>query len=150
MNKLTEFLKYNLWANRETLKKLKDEKVVPPKVWKLYSHIIASQKVWYERCAEPEGPKIQPWTLLSREEIKQLTESTNQLWESLLNSKSRDEFKEVIKYHNTKGKEFFNTLEDILIHVLNHSNYHRAQINLLLRENGFKPVVTDYIFYHRK
>ena len=37
----------------------------------------------------------------------------------------------------------------IMIHLVNHSSYHRAQIAMLLRQNGFEPVNTDFITYDR-
>jgi uncharacterized damage-inducible protein DinB len=40
-------------------------------------------------------------------------------------------------------------VEQIMIHLVNHSSYHRGQIAMLLRQNGFEPVNTDYITYDR-
>jgi uncharacterized damage-inducible protein DinB len=36
-----------------------------------------------------------------------------------------------------------------MIHLVNHSTYHRAQIAILLRQQGFEPVNTDFITYDR-
>lgn len=35
-------------------------------------------------------------------------------------------------YSNIKGEKFTSTLDDILIHVFNHSTYHRGQVALLV------------------
>jgi uncharacterized damage-inducible protein DinB len=36
-----------------------------------------------------------------------------------------------------------------MIHLVNHSSYHRAQIAMLLRQKGFEPINTDFITYDR-
>ena len=36
-----------------------------------------------------------------------------------------------------------------MIHLVNHSSYHRAQIALLLRQKGYEPINTDFITYDR-
>ncbi|WP_111881753.1 DinB family protein [Aequorivita sp. CIP111184] len=33
--------------------------------------------------------------------------------------------------------------------MINHSTYHRVQIINQLKEDGLKPIETDYIFYKR-
>jgi len=53
------------------------------------------------------------------------------------------------EYHNSKGTAFENSIFEMLFQAVNHSTYHRGQINSLLRQNGIEPVVTDYIFYKR-
>lgn len=56
---------------------------------------------------------------------------------------------EIIEYKNSTGKTFQNSRYDILIHVLNHGTYHRAQIATELRGHGIEPINTDYITYMR-
>ena len=36
-----------------------------------------------------------------------------------------------------------------MIHLVNHSSYHRAQIAMLLRQKGMEPINTDFITYDR-
>ncbi len=55
----------------------------------------------------------------------------------------------VINFKNTKGLVFNDNIRDILFHVINHSNYHRAQIATEFRQNGLDPIVTDYILHKR-
>lgn len=52
---------------------------------------------------------------------------------------------DVVKYSNTKGQEFSNSLYDILLHLFNHGTYHRGQIATDMRRNGLEPLNTDYI-----
>lgn len=55
----------------------------------------------------------------------------------------------IIEYQNSKQQNFKNSLEDILIHLLNHGTYHRAQLAMDLRQHGLEPINTDYINFVR-
>jgi uncharacterized damage-inducible protein DinB len=41
-----------------------------------------------------------------------------------------------------------NTLRDLLIHVINHSTYHRGQVAAMLRRLGTPALSTDFLIYH--
>ena len=56
----------------------------------------------------------------------------------------------LIPYKNSKGEAFTSSIQDILFHIINHSTYHRGQINMFFRQNGIEPIVSDYIFYKRR
>ncbi|MBI3466927.1 MAG: hypothetical protein HY000_28265 [Planctomycetes bacterium] len=49
----------------------------------------------------------------------------------------------------TRRATYRNTVCDILIHVVNHSSYHRGQLAILLGQEEKTPPVTDYIAYLR-
>ncbi len=55
-----------------------------------------------------------------------------------------------VTYRTSKGVSYTNDVQDIFLHVVNHSTYHRAQLILLLRSLGREVEDTDYIFYIRK
>ena len=62
---------------------------------------------------------------------------------------SNDDFSRELTYKNFVGDLYSNNVEMIMIHVVNHSSYHRAQIALLLRQKGFEAINTDFITYDR-
>jgi uncharacterized damage-inducible protein DinB len=55
-----------------------------------------------------------------------------------------------IDYRNTKGAAFSNPLWEMLLHLVNHSTYHRGQVTTLLRQLGTKPASTDLILFYRQ
>ena len=55
----------------------------------------------------------------------------------------------VVAYTNTAGLSFENSIQDILLHVALHGQYHRGKVNLILRQAGHSPAPTDYIAYVR-
>ena len=52
-------------------------------------------------------------------------------------------------YKTMEGKAYSNVLSDMLVHVANHSSYHRGQVATLLRQSGAVPQSTDLILFIR-
>ena len=52
-------------------------------------------------------------------------------------------------YKTTEGKPYSNVLSDMLLHLANHSSYHRGQIATLLRQSRAVPQSTDFILFIR-
>jgi len=114
----------------------------------LLSHIISAQKIWLNRILG-RNTVIDPWHKLTQEDwIPQSIPITAE-WINLLESFKENDFERRIEYTNTKGEKFFNTVKDIIVQVINHSTYHRAQIAQLVRQSGGEPAKTDYIVYQR-
>ena len=70
-------------------------------------------------------------------------------WTNLLENLNDGDLDRKIEYVNTKGEKYLNAIEDITMHVINHSTYHRAQIAQKVKILGGNPAVTDYIFFQR-
>ena len=68
---------------------------------------------------------------------------------TVCHTSSTDSFNRVLKYKNYVDNYFENNVEQIMIHLVNHGSYHRGQVAMLLRQNGFEPINTDYITYDR-
>lgn len=60
-----------------------------------------------------------------------------------------ESFDRELVYNNYVGDPYKNNVEQIMIHLVNHSTHHRGQVALLLRQNGFEPINTDFITYDR-
>jgi uncharacterized damage-inducible protein DinB len=54
-----------------------------------------------------------------------------------------------VSYRKSAGRDFRNSVRDIVIHVTMHGSYHRGQIARLVRAAGGEPPYTDYIQYRR-
>jgi uncharacterized damage-inducible protein DinB len=141
--------KYNDWATRQTAESIMSLKKKNVKSEELLSHIISAQKIWLNRILG-RNTVIDPWHKLTQEDwIPQSIPITAE-WINLLESFQEKDFERRIEYTNTKGEKFFNTVKDIIVQVINHSTYHRAQIAQLIRQSGGEPAKTDYIVYQRQ
>ena len=76
-----------------------------------------------------------------------MAEEISTLWLDFVTG--QESFNRSLTYNNYVGDPYVNNVENIMIHLVNHSTYHRAQIALLLRQKGFEPVNTDFITYDR-
>jgi uncharacterized damage-inducible protein DinB len=50
-----------------------------------------------------------------------------------------------VDYQNSKGENWKSRIDDILMHVITHSAYHRGQIAADMRSAGMNPAYTDFI-----
>ena len=141
--------KYNDWATSAAANSLKGLEKKDERLGELLSHIVSAQKLWLNRVLKREI-LVSPWDKLPVKEcISQSTAITVE-WINLLESFTEKDLDKRIEYTNTKGDKYINTIRDIVMQVINHSTYHRAQIAQKVKALGGKPAVTDYIVYQRE
>jgi len=135
-NLLERMLRYDVWANRETLGSLRQAEP-PVQSLRWMAHIIGAELLWLARMAGKPAP-LPVWPDLSVEECAdRLPDDLAAGWDGPL---SRP-----VSYVNSKGEAWTSTVEEILTHVVIHSAYHRGQIASNLRSAGMEPAYTDYI-----
>lgn len=145
---LLEMFAFNQAANIqmiESVMKMKD----PEKASNLLSHLINSQDKWLKRIQlYPENPNSQlDWWLpaYTLEGIKAYFESSTQAWVDYLSGLSEAEILSDISFRGRDDAEWRAPLKDIALQLIFHSFHHRAQIQMLLREEGIAPEFIDYI-----
>ncbi|HWY58735.1 MAG TPA: DinB family protein [Terriglobales bacterium] len=135
---------YDEWANREVLRALQTLDVPPARSISLLAHILSAERLWLERLlAEKQTLPVWPNSTLGqcKLEVDQLAG----LWNHYLTSLSEQGLSRSVAYRNTKGESFNSQTQDILLHVIMHSAYHRGQIAADMRDAGFTPAYTDFI-----
>ena len=142
-------LKYNDWATREAAESITGFEKKDQRSVELLSHIVSAQKVWLNRTLQRDFHS-DPWQKHSVEECVSHSTSQTSEWINLLENMSEKDLDKRIEYTNSKGEIYNNTIKDIVMHLINHSTYHRAQIATLVRQAGGEPAKTDYIFYQRQ
>lgn len=148
---LQKFCAYNNWANALLLDALTDaSKIESPHIpdycMSLMSHIANAQVIWNSRILG-NIPGVTVWQFHDLETCKNmLLQSGDSLKEIVENDASLDR---IIRYKISTGDSFKTSVADILLHTFNHGTYHRAQIAKDLKNNGIKPVNTDYIQFVR-
>src|SRR5205814_1903687 len=115
-----------------------------------FSHIVGAHRIWLARLEQNGAPIAQPWPTLALEECRDALQETGDRWTAYLNQMTPDALGHVLIYRNTKGVEFKTQVQDILMHVIVHSAYHRGQVAAAVREAGGKPAVTDYVVWVRQ
>jgi uncharacterized damage-inducible protein DinB len=138
---------YNEWATSRVLKCLVDQKVDNEKILSLMGHVLAAQFLWLHRIKGLAAPDVKLWGTYSLQDLITMNEKIAKQWINFV--ESSEQFDRVLSYTNYTGQPFTNNVEMIMIHLVNHSSYHRAQVSMLLRQLGYEPVNTDFITYDR-
>jgi uncharacterized damage-inducible protein DinB len=141
---LRRLLEYDQWANVATLGSIAAAGKPAPKALHLMSHIIAAEQLWINRI-RASGVRVVVWPELSIAECGTQLNQLPELWREVLDA-PRDAGPQVsVSYTNTKGEPWASTVEDIILHIVTHSAYHRGQIAAELRRSGERPAYTDFI-----
>jgi uncharacterized damage-inducible protein DinB len=146
-------LDYTLWANNRALASIEalPESDGKAQTIKLLSHVVAAQYIWYARASGKTETALPVWGVMTLDDIRERVPLISVMWKEYLQSKTYSDLQELsFSYKNTLGKEYNNTLLEILTHFPIHSAYHRAQIAMLVRQNGGTPAITDYIQFARE
>jgi uncharacterized damage-inducible protein DinB len=145
MNKddLLRLFAYDHWANRECVRAMQAGSL-PEKTVGRIAHILAAEKVWLDRMRRvPQG--IAVWPKLTLEQCLTLADEIAAGWKEFLVGLAGNGLAEVVEYKNSKGELWKSRVEDVLLHVVMHSAYHRGQIALEMRAAGMEPAYTDFI-----
>lgn len=124
---------------------LQNPDIYSGKISELTSHSLNAHHIWNHRIFGV-APALSVWQLLEKEHLLTINNENFEHSKKRLYKKS---FEEKIKYTNSSGLKYTNTVQEIFFHIINHSTYHRGQIISLLKSSGVEPINTDYIFYKR-
>ncbi|KIL39886.1 damage-inducible protein DinB [Gordoniibacillus kamchatkensis] len=118
---------------------------------RLFVHILQAEEVWLTRLLGKDSSHIPLWPEASADDCRTLVSRNRaSLTEYLAQVSANGSWEEVISYTNQTGKSFTTSIRDILTHLALHGQYHRGQINAMLRAAGSEPVNVDYITYVRE
>ncbi len=138
---------YNDWSNQRVLNCIQRQNVSDEKIFSLMGHIVAAQFLWLHRIKALPPPDLKLWGTYTLPQLIALANEAGKQWLDFV--ETHDDFNRELTYINYVGDRYTNNVETIMIHLVNHSTYHRAQIAMLLRQKGFEPINTDLITYDR-
>lgn len=142
---MIDLFDYTYHFNKEMIRVISENiSKVDEKIIGLINHTLNAQQIWNSRILGEESFevwKINPFENLSEINLQNYLKSVDIIRNSDLDK--------TIEYQNSKGIKFQNIIFEILFQAINHSTYHRGQINFLLKQSGIEPILTDYIFYKR-
>lgn len=148
---------YNPWANAQVLyavSRLNTEQFTRDfensfrSVRETLVHILSAEWIWLERW-KGTSPK----SMLAAQELTNV-EAIKTRWGKVeservefIRSLNPERLQTVISYLNTRVQIFAYPLWQMMVHVVNHSTYHRGQITTLVRQVGARPVATDLLLF---
>ncbi|SFM98324.1 DinB family protein [Chryseobacterium oleae] len=143
--KLIDLFEYTHHFNREMIKVISENITkVDEKTISLINHTLNAQQIWNSRILGEKSFEV--WQINPFEDLEEINHQNLQRSIDIIQKSDLDKR---IEYHNSRGAKFENSIFEMLFHAINHSTYHRGQINSLLKQNAIDPLLTDYIFYKR-
>ena len=135
------------WADHLILEALRGENV-PARALELYAHVLGAEHVWLARL-QGRAPELEVWPALGVDDCARVASLNASALAAFLEDTPEDHLPRPVRYRNSAGREFESRMEDILLQVAMHGQYHRGQVNLLLRDAGLQPAPVDYIAFVR-
>jgi len=137
---------FNDESNKNMLKKIAE---LPSQdgCIRYFSHLINSQNKWMARILRHKNaPKMSWWDPVYRlEELESKWNESLQMWIDYLKDKTEEEIFNEVEFTGYDGGNWEAKIVDIALQLNYHSIHHRAQIQMLIREQGIEPDFIDYI-----
>ena len=135
---------YDFRCNAQWIKTLlKHEDDLTDFTIKSFSHVINVHHIWIQRLLE-QPSESNTWDKLPIDYWQKLVQENHLKTQDFL---EKNEFIGKVLYTSEEGVPLEKEAVDILYHILNHSNYHRAQISLDLRQSGISPPAFNFISF---
>jgi uncharacterized damage-inducible protein DinB len=138
---------YNVWATGRVLGTLQRQQVTDEKIMSLMGHVLAAQYLWLHRIKGLPPANVKLWGEYKLDQLITMADDAGKKWLEFI--EGTDNFDRMLTYTNYVNEPYTNNVENIMIHLVNHSSYHRAQVAMLLRQKGLEPINTDFITYDR-
>jgi uncharacterized damage-inducible protein DinB len=154
---LVDLFEYNRWAHQRTLEasgELDSEAYQRelggsfPTLRATLQHLLATEVVWLSRW---EGHSLgEPPEYTGMVDVPALSRMWNSFWKrqfAFITSLADDELSRPVAIRTRTGIETVQPLGETMLHVVNHSSYHRGQAATFVRMLGGVPRGTDYFLY---
>lgn len=148
LDQLRRLWRHLEWSDVLMLEALRAAGDRAPGAVREYAHVLGAEEVWLSRI-ERRPSRSAVWPSLTMEQIAELGERVRREYDILLQGLAPDALDEEIRYTNSAGQSFVTPMQDILLQVALHGQYHRGKINALLRAASLEPVPVDFISFAR-
>jgi len=155
---ISELYSFNRWANHKAMDavaRLSQEMFLREmgnsfaSVRDTLVHTLSAEVVWVERFqGRSPDTYLQGSDFPTVDAIRQRWEQLEQAQIKFLKTLTTEKLTEPRPYRNVKGEAYSYPLWQEMVHLVNHSSYHRGQITTLLRQLGAEPVSTDLLLYY--
>lgn len=157
---LTELYAYNGWANARVRNSIED---LDPEVFKrdlgasfgslqrTVGHLVSAQWNWLRRWKGQSASRPLPSeAFASPEEANRRWEEVDGALAGFVHGLDAAGLQLSIALTTPQGSPYSSPLWRAMLHVVNHSSYHRGQIAAMLRQVGAVPQGTDLMLYYRE
>jgi uncharacterized damage-inducible protein DinB len=112
------------------------------------AHMVGSEWVWFERWTGPSPASPPDWIASSGlEELAVKLGDLEARRRDFLSALDDAELERARPFKLFSGRAGEAPLRDLLVHLANHSTYHRGQVVTMLRQVGAAAPSTDYLIF---
>ncbi|HLP29385.1 MAG TPA: DinB family protein [Candidatus Didemnitutus sp.] len=147
MTTLQRFLDYNLWANARLSENIAsvpsssiEQLPLAPfgSIHETLRHVIGAENIWLDRIMGQSPTNFLAITEgRTLDELREMLVDISGRWVEYASAGSETanifSVDGVITYSTTKGDVFEQAIPDVVLHMVNHSTYHRGQVMSALR-----------------
>src|ERR1044071_1129937 len=145
-------IRYSNWASRvllDAVRALPSAELARPtgishhSILGTMAHLHFADWIWYTRVAEPLEKPAETMEALEREwPVLQMR------WEQFCDNLSDADLARTIAYRSIRGYDAVATVEQVVMHLVNHGTLHRGQVMGMIRQLGIAPPGTDLLHYY--
>ena len=114
-------------------------------------HIISAEWAWLERWngTSPEQ-MLDPANFSDVGALRARWAQVEEDLQDFLGVLTQERLEADVSYRNLQGQPVTLPLWQLMLHMVNHSSYHRGQVTTMLRQLGAQPVATDLVGFYRE
>ena len=114
-------------------------------------HLASAQWIWMSRWKGTSPAAMwDPAEFPTPASVQEKSQAQAQERAGFLVEQTEASLAATVHYKNLKGVPQAYPLGQLLLHMTNHSTYHRGQVATLLRQLGAQPVSTDLVVYYNE
>lgn len=136
---------YESWANNMVIDAFMKATFPLERTHQIISHNLNAFSIWLKRIKNEEVA-IKLWDMHTVDELSLLNLTLYADWSAYLSSLNDSDFEKKIRF-TFMGKKASISIEDLIIHLVNHSSYHRGQVILQLKDKLPALPLSTYIAF---
>jgi uncharacterized damage-inducible protein DinB len=159
---LKQLAGYNVWANHRLIYHLLQ---MPEQTWmqktpssfdslfKTILHLWDAESAWWQRMRNHDHLIIPSQTFDPgmKDACNGLMHQSMEWEQFVIEQLNNEILLGNLYYQNSKGEHFAQPVYEVVMHVFNHSNYHRGQLVTMMRQLGETNLPqTDFIHFTRR
>ncbi len=118
-----------------------------PSVRATLAHIVGAEWLWLRRWLGEHPAATPPWLESPLPVLRERLAEVERERDRYVAALSAEDLDRTLSYRRLDGTARSGRLADTLLHVVNHSTYHRGQLTTMLRQVGGTPPTTDLALY---
>ncbi|MBF2708064.1 DinB family protein [Flavobacterium soyangense] len=124
-------IRYESWANNMVIDAFSKATFPLERTHQIISHNLNAFSIWLKRIKDEEVT-LKLWDLHTVDELSLLNLNLYSDWSAYICTLDDTDFERKIHF-TFMGKKASISIEDLIIHLVNHSSYHRGQVILQLK-----------------